>query len=64
MNNILKILKKQGKTRKWLANELNMAEISICNYALNRSQPSLKKLFKIAKVLNVKPSEIINDNYE
>ena len=33
------------------------------SYVQNRRQPSLEDLYKIAKILNVKVSELLNDNF-
>lgn len=63
MNNINKILKEKKKSKKWLSEQLNLHPVTIYKYTLNNGQPSLEIIFKIAFLLQVKPSELINDDY-
>jgi transcriptional regulator with XRE-family HTH domain len=62
LNLIKEALKKQGKTQAWLAGELDLDPITINNYCTGFREPSIPRLFKIAVLLKVKPSSLINDN--
>ena len=64
MNKIGEILKRRKKTRKWLAEETGLSEVSVHEYCSQKHQPSLRTLFKMAKALNLKPSSLINNNYK
>lgn len=55
-------MKAQGRTQKWLAERLGKSENTISQWAQNKIQPSVDDLFKIAKELNVKAKDLINEN--
>ena len=48
----------------WLAERLGKSFCIVNSYVCNRRQPSLDVLFEIAKILNVNPKELIEDNNE
>ena len=51
----------QGKTGKWLAEQLGKNEATVSRWCSNTSQPSLEMLMKIASILNVDARRLIND---
>lgn len=53
MNRIKEVLQEKGISQTWLANKLGKSFKMVNNYACNRSQPSLKTLTDIAKILDV-----------
>ena len=64
MNRIKEILEAKGIKQTWLAEQLGKSFSIVNAYACNRRQPSLDVLFEIAKILNVNPKELIEDNNE
>ena len=48
-NNIKAILEQQGRSQVWLAKEIGKSINSVNAYVQNRTQPSLKILYKILK---------------
>ena len=63
MNRIKEVLDENGLTQIWLAGTLGKSYNMVNSYAKNRRQPSLETLFEIAKILDVKVAELINENY-
>ena len=61
INRIKVLLVEQGKTGKWLAEQLGKNEATISRWCSNTSQPSLEMLVQIANVLKVNTKDLIND---
>lgn len=61
INRIKVVLVEQGKTGKWLAEQLEKNEATISRWCSNTSQPSLEMLVQIANVLKVNTKDLIND---
>lgn len=59
MNRIKEVLKEKGIKQVWLAKQLDKSFNTVNGYVQNRTQPSLDVLFKIAKILNVDPKELL-----
>ena len=59
MNRIKEVLKEKGIKQVWLAEQLGKSFNTVNAYVQNRTQPSLDVLFKIAKILNVDPKELL-----
>ena len=62
LNRVTKVLIEKERSQRWLARKLGIspnAMNAICN---QKTQP-LKRLFKIADILGVSITEIINTNY-
>jgi len=51
INRIKVILAEQGKTNKWLAEQLNVTTNTVSRWCRNEMQPSLETLVQIADVL-------------
>ena len=64
INRIKIVLVEQGKTGKWLAEQLGRNEATISRWCSNTSQPSLEMLMKIATILNVDARRLINNGIE
>lgn len=62
MNKIKKVLKNKKVTQTRLAELLGKSYNMVNSYAQNRRQPSIEVLFQIAKILDVNPSELIENN--
>lgn len=61
INRIKIVLVEQGKTGKWLAEQLGRNEATISRWCSNTSQPSLEILMKIATILGVSAKDLINN---
>lgn len=59
INRIKVVLVEQGKTGKWLAEQLGKNEATISRWCSNTSQPSLEMLMRISELLNVDCRELI-----
>ena len=54
------VLVENGKTGKWLAEQVGKNEATVSRWCSNKMQPSLDMLVKIAELLNVDPRQLIN----
>ena len=61
LNRIKVVLVEQKKTAKWLAEEIGKDPSTVSKWCTNTSQPSLDTLRKIADVLSVKLSDLVNN---
>jgi putative transcriptional regulator len=59
INRIKEILKTQGRSQVWLAEQLDRNAITVNAYCNNRKQPSLFELDKIAGILDVDIRELL-----
>lgn len=59
INRIKEVLVIQGKTQVWLAEQLGKSTTSITAICNNKSQPHLKELKKIAKILDLDIRELL-----
>ena len=64
INRLKAVLAEQGKTNKWLAEELDKNETTISRWCTNEVQPSMDNLVNIATLLNVDVRELINSTKE
>ena len=53
LNRIKTVLVDQGRTNKWLAEQLRKDPATVSKWCTNTSQPSLEVMMSIAKLLNV-----------
>lgn len=60
INRLKVVLVEQGKTGKWLSEQLGKDPSTISLWCSNKVQPSLETLDKIATLLNVDVRELIN----
>lgn len=61
MNRIKEVLEEKGLTQTWLSSQLGKSFNMVNSYVQNRRQPSIEVLFEIAKILKVKPSELLKN---
>ena len=61
LNRIKIVLVEQKRTAKWLAEEIGKDPSTVSKWCTNSSQPSLETLSKIADVLSVKLSDLVNN---
>lgn len=59
MNRIKEVLKDKGISQIWLAEKMEKSYPTINEYARNKRQPSLEDLYKIAKILNIEVTELL-----
>ena len=60
INRIKVALVENGKTSKWLAEQLGKNEATVSRWCSNASQPSLEMLVKIASILKIYPRTLLN----
>ena len=60
INRLKVVLVENGKTGKWLAEQVGKNEATVSRWCSNKTQPSLDMLVKIAGLLNVDPRQLIN----
>lgn len=59
MNRIKKVLKEQGRTQTWLAEQIGKSYVVVTNYCNNNTQPSIQVLTDISQVLDVDIRELL-----
>lgn len=62
-NNIKKLRKEKNISQKDMAKRLNMPSSTYSNYENNNREPNAKTLKKIAEILNVSTSDLLDINY-
>lgn len=60
INRLKAVLAEQGKTNKWLAEQLEKNETTVSRWCTNEVQPSIDTLVSIASLLRVDVLELIN----
>ena len=60
-NIIKEVLARKGITAVALAEEIGVHENTISNWSQNKSQPSIQMLFLVARILEVKPGDLLVD---
>jgi len=60
INRLKVVLVEQGKTGKWLSEQLGKNPSTVSKWCSNKIQPSLEMLDKIATLLGVDRRELIN----
>lgn len=63
-NRIKEVIEERGIKQTRFADKLGKSFCIVNSYVCNRRQPSLEVLFEIAKILNVNPKELIENNNE
>ena len=59
INRIKEVLVIQGRTQVWLAQQLGKSTTAMAAICNNKSQPHLKELKRIAKILDVDIRELL-----
>ena len=62
INRLKVALVEQGKTSKWLAEQLNKNETTVSRWCTNEVQPSLDTLSQIAALLEIDIKELLNSS--
>ena len=58
-NRLKVVLVEQGRTSRWLAEQIGKQENTVSRWCLNKVQPSLPQLMEIARILNVDVRSLI-----
>ncbi len=64
INRIKVALVENGKTGKWLAEQVGKNEATVSRWCSNRMQPSLDMLVRIAELLDIETKDLINTRKE
>ncbi len=59
LNKIKVVLAEQGRTNKWLAEQIGRNPATVSKWCTNTAQPPLDAFVAIAKCLNVKMEDLI-----
>lgn len=59
MNRLKEILVREGMSQKDLATELDKNVHTVSNWCINKSQPHLKELYRIAEILDIEICELL-----
>lgn len=60
INRLKAVLAEQGKTNKWLAEQLEKNETTISRWCTNEVQPSMETLVSISELLQIDVLDLIN----
>jgi transcriptional regulator with XRE-family HTH domain len=59
LNRLKEVLVREGVSQKALAVQLEKNEHTVSNWCINKSQPHLKELYRIAELLNIDVCELL-----
>jgi transcriptional regulator with XRE-family HTH domain len=59
LNKLKEILKAQGRSQRWLAEQLDKSENTLSLWVTNQVQPGLEDLYRVAELLDVEISELL-----
>ena len=59
LNRIKSLLKQQGRSQAWLAEEIGKSYVVTTNYVNNKHQPSLPIFYRIAHAMEVDVRELL-----
>ena len=62
INRIKAVLAEEGKTGRWLAEQVGRDPVTVSKWCTNTSQPDLATLNKIAEALNVDMGDLLCRN--
>jgi putative transcriptional regulator len=60
MNKLREILRAQGRSKKWLAEQLGKSENTIGSWCSNKTQPKSSDIQSICKLLNIKSTGLLS----
>lgn len=61
LNRLKAVLAEQGKSGKWLAEQLGKSSCTVSKWCSNSVQPDLYTLDRIAIILNIDAKTLLND---
>lgn len=59
LNRIKAVLRGQGRTNKWLSQQIDRNEVTVSRWCRNVQQPDLDTLFRIAELLSVDVCDLL-----
>jgi putative transcriptional regulator len=59
-NRVKIVLIEKGRSNLWLAEKMGVTPAAVSRWCTNDAQPSMETLFRIAKVLGVEVTELLN----
>ena len=59
-NRIKEELDEQELSQKWLSDQIGVSVVTVNFWCSNKSQPSIKTLFEISKILKITPDRLLN----
>lgn len=62
INRLKVLLAEKKRTNKWLAEQLGKDQTTISKWCTNSSQPDIETFIKIAQLLGVELTELLNKN--
>ena len=62
LNRLKVVLVEQHKTAKWLAEQMEEDPATISKWCTNKAQPSQETIKKISEILQVKMSDLVNND--
>tara|TARA_B100000989_G_C19445908_1_gene429472 strand:- start:482 stop:685 length:204 start_codon:yes stop_codon:yes gene_type:complete len=63
-NRLKECLVEKEISQKWLYEKLSVSTVTVNMWCKNKSQPPLKKMFEISKLIGVDAKELIQSNIE
>ena len=63
LNKIGDVLRDQGRTNQWLANQLGVNYVTVSRWVRNTQQPGLETLYRVANVLGVPVCDLLVEDY-
>ena len=63
INRIKVVLAEKKRTNKWLAEQLGCAPTTVSKWCTNACQPPMEAYLRIAKLLEVELSELVNSKF-
>ena len=63
-NRLKECLSEKEISQKWLSEKLSVSTVTVNMWCKNKSQPPLKKMFEISKLIGVDTRELIQSNIE
>lgn len=64
LNRLKVVLVEQHRTAKWLAEQMGKDPATISKWCTNKAQPSLETIKRIAEILHVKMSDLVNNDIQ
>jgi transcriptional regulator with XRE-family HTH domain len=62
INRLKIVLAEQKRTNKWLAEQLGVNPTTVSKWCTNSSQPDLRMLMRIAKILDIDIKTLLHSN--
>lgn len=60
-NRIKEVMTEQGRTGKWLAEKMGVAQFTVSRWYRNIQQPTIMTLYEIAELLGVEAKDLLVD---